>query len=66
MQAQMLIDITGRYPPPFHDIMRDDTPGESKQCLDIGCGAGAWIMQVAREYPNCNAVAVDLIPMQSM
>ena len=23
------------------------------------------IMEAAREYPNCNAVAVDLVPMQS-
>jgi len=42
MQNHMLIDITGRYPPPFHDIMQDNVPGERKACLDIGCGAGAW------------------------
>lgn len=55
-----------KYPPPVADVMADDVPGERKACLDLGCGSGGWILDVARDFPNCNAVAVDLIPMQSL
>jgi len=60
--ADMMKD---KYPPPFAEIMRDDIPGERKACLDLGCGSGGWITDVALEFPNCNAVAVDLVPMQA-
>ncbi|TFK41937.1 S-adenosyl-L-methionine-dependent methyltransferase [Crucibulum laeve] len=65
-QHLMFIEIMGeKFPPPFREIMADNVPGERKACLDLGCGSGSWIMDVAREFPNCNAVAVDLVPMQS-
>ncbi|KAJ7361299.1 hypothetical protein DFH08DRAFT_843703 [Mycena albidolilacea] len=65
-QHQMFIEIMGKYPPGLPDVMRDDVPGETKACLDLGCGSGAWIMELARDYPNSRAVAVDLVPMQSL
>ncbi|KAF7347471.1 hypothetical protein MVEN_01503200 [Mycena venus] len=65
-QHEMFIEVMGKYPPCLPDIMRDDVPGETKACLDLGCGSGAWIMELAREYPNSLAVAVDLVPMQSL
>lgn len=34
--------IMGRYPPPLHQVMADDVPGETKACLDLGCGSGSW------------------------
>jgi len=46
--------------------MADNVPGETKAVLDLGCGSGTWIMEVARDFPNCSAVAVDLVPMQSL
>ncbi|KAF7356192.1 hypothetical protein MVEN_00950500 [Mycena venus] len=63
-QHEMFIEVMGKYPPCLPDIMRDDVPGEPKACLDLGCGSGAWIMELAREYPNSLAVAVDLVPLQ--
>jgi len=33
--------------------------------LDLGCGSGSWITDVACDFPNCLAVGIDLIPMQS-
>ncbi|KAK2461500.1 hypothetical protein APHAL10511_005963 [Amanita phalloides] len=65
-QYSFMSDMMGKYPPPLHDIMRDDgLGGEVKRCLDLGCGNGSWIMDLARDYPHCEAVAVDLVPMQS-
>jgi len=64
-QHTLLLDIMGgKYPPPMIAVMADE-PGEVKACLDLGCGSGSWIMDVARDFPNCIAVGTDLIPMQS-
>lgn len=66
-QYSYMTSLMGKYPPPFGDIMRDEGPGgEIKRCLDLGCGNGAWIMDVANDFPHCEAVAVDLVPMQSL
>jgi len=65
-QYNFMTDVMGKYVPPFHEVMQDEGPlGETKRCLDLGCGSGAWIMDVARDFPHCEAVAVDLVPMQS-
>ena len=42
-QHAMLLDIMGgKYVPPMAAVMADDTPGETKACLDLGCGSGSW------------------------
>ncbi|KAJ7148908.1 S-adenosyl-L-methionine-dependent methyltransferase [Mycena filopes] len=65
-QHEMFIEIMGKYPPCLPDIMRNDVPGETKACLDLGCGSGAWIIELAREFPRSVIVGVDLAPMQSL
>ncbi|KAF8726163.1 hypothetical protein AX14_008020 [Amanita brunnescens Koide BX004] len=61
-----MTNIMNKYPPPLYEIMRDDGEGTGpKRCLDLGCGNGSWIIDFARDFPNCEAVAVDLVPMQS-
>ncbi|KAH0837931.1 S-adenosyl-L-methionine-dependent methyltransferase [Lanmaoa asiatica] len=64
-QHEWFCKVVGRYPPPFPQIMAEDG-FEVKAVLDLGCGSGSWIMDIAREFPNCSAVAVDLVPMQSL
>ncbi|KIK70473.1 hypothetical protein GYMLUDRAFT_32497 [Collybiopsis luxurians FD-317 M1] len=65
-QHLMFIEIMGKYPPFMEQVMADDVPGETKAVLDLGCGSGSWIMETARDFPHCTAVAVDLVPMQSI
>ncbi|KAG6846091.1 hypothetical protein H0H87_006455 [Tephrocybe sp. NHM501043] len=65
-QHEMFKECLGNYPTPMLDIMVDDVPGERKAVLDLGCGSGGWILDVARDFPDCQAVAVDLVPMQSL
>ncbi|KAI0274910.1 S-adenosyl-L-methionine-dependent methyltransferase [Gloeopeniophorella convolvens] len=65
-QHGMFRKVMGPYPPPMAEVMADDTPGETKAVLDLGCGSGSWIMEAARDFPHCQAVAVDLVPMQSI
>ncbi len=31
--------------------------------LDIGCGAGLWLLDVAHDYPKLEAVGIDISPM---
>ena len=38
----MFTEIMGKYPPPLEHIMADDIQGETKACLDLGCGSGRW------------------------
>ncbi|EKM51768.1 uncharacterized protein PHACADRAFT_127622 [Phanerochaete carnosa HHB-10118-sp] len=62
-QHAMFIEIMGKYPPPMEDVLAD-TPGEDRAAVDLGCGSGSWILDVARDFPHCSCVAVDLVPMQ--
>lgn len=64
-QQKMFIEIMGKYPPCLPGILQDDVPGEPKACLDLGCGSGAWIMELARDYPSSLALGIDLAPKQS-
>jgi hypothetical protein len=42
VQHAMLKKIMGKYPPPLHEVLVDDTPGEPKTIVDLGCGSGSW------------------------
>ncbi|KAG9294400.1 hypothetical protein G9A89_001905 [Geosiphon pyriformis] len=33
--------------------------------LDVGCGSGSWIIDMAKQYPNCHFTAVDMSPLIS-
>ena len=32
--------------------------------MDIGCATGAWVLEVAKEYPSSKVTGVDLSPIQ--
>lgn len=64
-QHIMFTEVMGRYPPPMQEVLAEPPPGERPvACLDLGCGSGCWILDVARDFPHCSCVAVDLVPMQ--
>ncbi|KAJ7036184.1 S-adenosyl-L-methionine-dependent methyltransferase [Mycena alexandri] len=67
-EHEMFKAVLGKYPPCLPEIMQPDgdESAEPKACLDLGCGCGLWIMELAREFPKCLAVGVDLVPMQSL
>ncbi|KAG8219411.1 hypothetical protein J3R82DRAFT_333 [Butyriboletus roseoflavus] len=81
-QHEVFCKVVGRYPPPFPEIMADDDfEVKAVLDLGCGSGSWyadtSWyhchalitahrIMDIAREFPNCSAVAVDLAPMQSL
>jgi ubiquinone/menaquinone biosynthesis C-methylase UbiE len=32
--------------------------------VDVGCGSGAWAIEVADEFPTANVIGIDLSPIQ--
>ena len=40
-QHLVFTEFLGKYPPILADILSDRN-GESKACLDLGCGNGEW------------------------
>ncbi|RXW24009.1 hypothetical protein EST38_g1831 [Candolleomyces aberdarensis] len=34
------------------------------KALDLGCGTGAWVLEAAREWPNCEFIGFDLVNVQ--
>jgi hypothetical protein len=56
-QHEMLLDIMGgKYVPPMAAVMADDTPGEKKACLDLGCGTGSWYVDLFLKIPLINVL----------
>ncbi|KDR85476.1 hypothetical protein GALMADRAFT_234363 [Galerina marginata CBS 339.88] len=35
-----------------------------KRTLDLGCGTGTWVIDAAREWPQCHFVGFDLVDIQ--
>ncbi|KAI0830806.1 hypothetical protein BC628DRAFT_1312421 [Trametes gibbosa] len=65
-QHIMFMEAMGKYPHCLNEVLADDPSGEAKTCVDLGCGSGSWILDVAQDFPHCSAVAVDLVPMQDV
>ncbi|TFK26712.1 S-adenosyl-L-methionine-dependent methyltransferase [Coprinopsis marcescibilis] len=63
-QHLFLIEATGeKYSPPIYEVMTSAlVDGKPKACLDLGCGSGSWIIDFARDFPESEAVGVDLVP----
>ncbi|KAI0323106.1 hypothetical protein OF83DRAFT_1048220 [Amylostereum chailletii] len=65
LQHVLFQKVMGKYVPPLPEVLAEEPHGETKTVLDLGCGSGSWVVDVARDFPHCQAVAVDLIPMQA-
>ncbi|EJD05068.1 S-adenosyl-L-methionine-dependent methyltransferase [Fomitiporia mediterranea MF3/22] len=56
--------LAGEYVPPLYEVLADDhDPLNPKTCLDLGCGTGTWILEVASAFPHVYCTAVDLVPL---
>lgn len=62
-QHLMFIEVMGKYPQPLYEVLAYE-PGVRKSVVDLGCGSGSWILDVAHDFPHVDAVGVDLIPLQ--
>ncbi|KAE9398462.1 hypothetical protein BT96DRAFT_965928 [Gymnopus androsaceus JB14] len=41
-----------------------DFPEIPTHCLDLGCGAGSWVIEAAKEWPSTHFVGFDLVNVQ--
>jgi len=57
-------EVMGRYPSGLQEVLTE-VPDVDKAALDLGCGCGTWIMDLARDFPHVRAVGIDLIPVQA-
>ncbi|KIM23716.1 hypothetical protein M408DRAFT_251572 [Serendipita vermifera MAFF 305830] len=58
------LGLGGLYPAP--DVVRAilaPQEGVSKRALDLGCGTGIWSIEMAREFPHCGILGIDLAPV---
>ncbi|OSD08574.1 S-adenosyl-L-methionine-dependent methyltransferase [Trametes coccinea BRFM310] len=64
LQHQILtLALGGLYPAP--DLVRRalrSRPLKAPGILDVGTGSGSWAIDMARHFPHCNVVGVDLVP----
>jgi len=63
-QHYFFTEVMGRYPPGLQELLAEE-PDVDKAVLDLGCGCGTWIMDLARDFPHVRAVGIDLIPVQA-
>jgi ubiquinone/menaquinone biosynthesis C-methylase UbiE len=49
------------------NYMAPITPEQTKDILDVGCGSGIWVQDMAREFPHAKVIGTDIEipPMQT-
>ncbi|KAJ6621207.1 S-adenosyl-L-methionine-dependent methyltransferase [Mycena sp. CBHHK59/15] len=46
------------------DWKGDGGAGPPEHSLDLGCGTGSWVIDAAKEWPDCDFVGFDLVGIQ--
>jgi ubiquinone/menaquinone biosynthesis C-methylase UbiE len=54
---------SNNYCGPVKEVLAYD-PRYQKSILDLGCGTAIWAREMAMEFPHCEVVGVDLVPVQ--
>ncbi|CAB4444700.1 unnamed protein product [Rhizophagus irregularis] len=57
MQHFMYKHVWGRN---FSSPIEQELQSDSMRILDVGCGSGTWILEMASEYPNAHFTGVDI------
>ncbi|KAH8835498.1 hypothetical protein DL96DRAFT_1702477 [Flagelloscypha sp. PMI_526] len=52
-----------RYAAPQQQV-DPDLLEHPETCLDLGCGLGTWVVDAAKEWPNCHFTGFDLVNLQ--
>ena len=56
VQERMVTDAMGGALPELQD------PTQFHRVLDIGCGPGGWIIEMAQAYPQMKLYGIDISP----
>ncbi|KIM22689.1 hypothetical protein M408DRAFT_78716, partial [Serendipita vermifera MAFF 305830] len=53
----------GLYPcPDLVEAVLQPIKGHTRRILDLGCGTGAWAVQMATRFPHADVLGIDLAP----
>jgi len=57
--------VGANYRGPVQDVLKseDHADGRSRAILDLGCGSGIWAIDMAKEFPHCRVLGIDLSPI---
>ncbi|WWC89162.1 uncharacterized protein L201_004080 [Kwoniella dendrophila CBS 6074] len=58
----MLSALPGLYRGPVEEILQKE--GQKRRLLDIGCGTGIWLQEMAELFPDVDCVGIDITPLQ--
>ncbi|WVF71334.1 hypothetical protein IAT40_006137 [Kwoniella sp. CBS 6097] len=58
----MLGSLPGLYRGPVEEILNDRS--RHRRMLDIGCGTGIWLQEMAELFPHVDCIGIDLMPLQ--
>ncbi|CAG7852550.1 SubName: Full=Related to methyltransferase {ECO:0000313/EMBL:CCA71907.1} [Serendipita indica DSM 11827] len=56
--------LSGLYTAPeVVEVILAKRDGEKQKILDVGCGTGVWAVAMAKAFPHCEVVGIDLAPV---
>ncbi|WOO81153.1 Secondary metabolism regulator LAE1 [Vanrija pseudolonga] len=61
-QHYLLGSLPDLYRGPVDAVL--SSPGRVRRVLDVGCGTGMWLHEMAARFPHADCVGVDLLPLQ--
>ncbi|KAJ4480857.1 S-adenosyl-L-methionine-dependent methyltransferase [Lentinula aciculospora] len=54
--------IAGNYIGPVAEVLAP-REGQQKVAIDLGCGTGDWIMEMAKDFPHVSFHGLDIVPI---
>ncbi|ORY32862.1 S-adenosyl-L-methionine-dependent methyltransferase [Naematelia encephala] len=55
--------LPGLYRGPVEEVLAND-PTKNRRLLDIGCGTGIWLAEMAERFPHVDCVGIDIMNIQ--
>ncbi|PWN51248.1 hypothetical protein IE53DRAFT_368224 [Violaceomyces palustris] len=65
LEAESYAHITGLLSLHSHTLIKFPEDRKPARVLDLGCGTGAWCLDLAREWPDTEFIGLDVCPIQS-
>ncbi|KAF5344960.1 hypothetical protein D9757_012206 [Collybiopsis confluens] len=58
-----LLEVVGaHYIGPVHQVLAS-VEGQQRKVVDLGCGLGEWVTEMARQFPHVSFHGLDIVPI---